>query len=51
MNEIEDIQLIGNEVAIRWKDGTENYYRMEKLRASIPLVPRRRASAISSETR
>ncbi len=36
MNEIEDIQLIGNEVAIRWKDGTENYYRMDKLRALSP---------------
>ena len=36
MNEIEDIQLIGNEVAIRWKDGTENYYRMDKLRAPSP---------------
>ncbi len=32
----EDIQSIGSEIAIRWPDGTENYYPMEKLRALSP---------------
>ena len=32
----EDIQAIGHEIAIRWSDGTENYYPMEKLRALSP---------------
>ena len=32
----EDIQAIGNEIAIRWSDGTENYYPMERLRAWSP---------------
>jgi len=36
MTGYEDIQLIGNEVAIRWKDGTENYYPMDRLRALSP---------------
>lgn len=36
MIEIEDIQFIGNIVAIRWKDGSEDYYRMDKLRALSP---------------
>ncbi len=31
-----NIQLIGNEVAIVWNDGTETYYPMEVLRASSP---------------
>ena len=32
----EDIQLIGNEVAIRWADGTEDYLPMDRLRALSP---------------
>jgi DUF971 family protein len=32
----EDIQCIGQEVAIRWQDGSEDYLPMEKLRALSP---------------
>lgn len=31
-----DIQLIGNTVAIRWSDGSEDYFSMERLRALSP---------------
>jgi len=31
-----DIQCIGNEVAIRWQDDTEDYLPMERLRALSP---------------
>ena len=31
-----DIQAIGHEIAIRWSDGAETYYPMEKLRALSP---------------
>ena len=31
-----NIQLIGNEVAIVWGDGTETYYPTEALRAASP---------------
>lgn len=31
-----DIQLIGDTVAIRWSDGSEDYYSMERLRALSP---------------
>jgi DUF971 family protein len=31
-----DIQLIGDTVAIRWPDGSEDYYSMERLRALSP---------------
>ncbi|HTJ77931.1 MAG TPA: DUF971 domain-containing protein [Rariglobus sp.] len=31
-----NIQLIGQEVAIVWSDGTETYYPMEALRAASP---------------
>ncbi len=31
-----DIQLIGQEVAIRWDDGLESYFEPEKLRAASP---------------
>ncbi|MEM9283734.1 MAG: DUF971 domain-containing protein [Verrucomicrobiota bacterium] len=33
---IQDIQIIGNEVAIRWLDDSENYYLMDRLRALSP---------------
>lgn len=36
MTGISDLQLVGNEVAIRWEDGTESYYRMDRLRALSP---------------
>lgn len=32
----ETIDLIGNEVAIRWADGREDFYPMDKLRALSP---------------
>ena len=32
----EDVQLIGNEVAIRWSDGRESFFPMEELRAASP---------------
>jgi len=32
----DDIQAIGSEIAIRWSDGSEDYYSMEKLRALSP---------------
>ena len=31
-----DVQLVGDEVAIRWADGREDYYGMEALRAASP---------------
>jgi DUF971 family protein len=31
-----NIQLIGQEVAIAWDDGTESYFNAEKLRAASP---------------
>jgi DUF971 family protein len=31
-----DIQLIGNLVAIKWSDGSEDYLEMERLRAASP---------------
>ena len=36
MTGIEDIQIIGEEVAVRWRDGSENFYRMDRLRALSP---------------
>lgn len=32
----QDIQAIGDEIAIRWSDGSEDYYPMEVLRANSP---------------
>ena len=31
-----DIQAIGSEIAIRWSDGSENFFPMERLRAFSP---------------
>lgn len=31
-----DIQAVGDEIAIRWSDGAESYYPMERLRAFSP---------------
>lgn len=31
-----DIQIIGSELAIKWSDGSEDYYLMERLRALSP---------------
>lgn len=30
------IEIIGDELAIRWKDGSEDYFPMEALRAASP---------------
>ncbi|MFT5192537.1 MAG: DUF971 family protein [Verrucomicrobiales bacterium] len=32
----DDIQMIGDEVALRWSDGSEDYFKMELLRARSP---------------
>jgi DUF971 family protein len=32
----EDIQAIGDEIAIRWSDGSEDFFPMERLRAWSP---------------
>ncbi|HAR00010.1 DUF971 domain-containing protein [Verrucomicrobia bacterium] len=32
----EQLDLIGNEVAIKWNDGSENFFNMEQLRAASP---------------
>ena len=31
-----DIQLVGEEVAVRWNDGVETYFLPERLRAASP---------------
>ncbi len=36
MTGLKDIQLIGDEVAIRWNDGSETFYRMDRLRSLSP---------------
>lgn len=36
MTGIDEIQLIGEEVAVRWSDGSESFYRMDRLRAASP---------------
>ncbi|MAS91903.1 MAG: hypothetical protein CMO55_01805 [Verrucomicrobiales bacterium] len=36
MTGIADIQIIGNEIAIRWQDDTESFYAMDRLRALSP---------------
>lgn len=36
-----DIQLIGNEIAIRWADGAESYVAAPRLRAASPSAEAR----------
>jgi DUF971 family protein len=36
-----NIQLIGNEIAIAWSDGSETFYPVEKLRAASPSAEMR----------
>jgi len=36
MKKIKEIQFIGNEVAIKWEDGSEGFISMERLRALSP---------------
>lgn len=33
-----DIQPIGDEIAIKWEDGTESYIRIERLRRACPCA-------------
>ena len=33
-----DIQSVGNELAIKWEDGTETYIPLEKLRRACPCA-------------
>ena len=33
-----DLQIIGNELAIKWQDGTESYVGLEKLRRFCPCA-------------
>ena|SRR5947209_6771493 len=33
-----DIQVIGNELAVKWEDGSENYILLEKLRRFCPCA-------------
>jgi DUF971 family protein len=33
-----DLQQIGDEVAVKWGDGTESFIRLEKLRRSCPCA-------------
>jgi DUF971 family protein len=33
-----DLQVIGEELAIRWEDGTEGYLRLEALRRACPCA-------------
>jgi DUF971 family protein len=34
----EDIQLIGEELAVKWPDGSESFIRLEKLRRHCPCA-------------
>lgn len=36
MNDIKELALIGNEVAIKWQDDREDYLPMDRLRALSP---------------
>ena len=33
-----DMQLIGNELAVKWDDGTEDFIALEKLRHACPCA-------------
>jgi DUF971 family protein len=36
--ELKDVQLIGNELAMRWADGMESYLALERLRRACPCA-------------
>lgn len=36
--ELKDVQLIGNEFAMRWSDGLESYLTLERLRRGCPCA-------------
>ncbi len=38
MLSLQDIQLIGDEVALRWADGGESYFTLETLRRACPCA-------------
>ena len=38
MLSLQDIQLIGDEVALRWADGAESYFTLERLRRACPCA-------------
>jgi hypothetical protein len=33
-----DLQIIGEELAIKWEDQTESYFRLERLRRACPCA-------------
>jgi DUF971 family protein len=35
---LQDIQTIGDELAVKWEDGTETYVKFEKLRRHCPCA-------------
>jgi len=36
MTSIRQIELIGSEVAVKWSDGSESYFPMDRLRSASP---------------
>jgi DUF971 family protein len=36
--ELKDVQLIGNELAMRWSDGVESYLPIERFRRACPCA-------------
>ncbi|MEO0447927.1 MAG: gamma-butyrobetaine hydroxylase-like domain-containing protein, partial [Verrucomicrobiota bacterium] len=46
----EDLQLIGNTVAIRWSDGSEDYLDMEYLRAQSPSAEQKGEPDVTGRT-
>jgi len=36
--ELKDVQLIGNELAMRWSDGVESYLELERFRRVCPCA-------------
>jgi DUF971 family protein len=36
--QLTDLQQIGDEMAVKWDDGTESFIRLEKLRRSCPCA-------------
>lgn len=36
MTAINDIQIIGDELAVKWADGSDDFFKMDRLRAHSP---------------
>lgn len=36
--QIDDVQMIGSEIAIRWADGGESFFELKKLRKACPCA-------------